>query len=290
MGNEIKTVGIMPHVRKAQSLHVAGELLGWLEEKGIEARIELEDARAMGCLERGMESALFLRGLDLIVSLGGDGAMLRAAAAAYEADAPVVGINLGKKGFLTAMEAERMYPGLEEILDGRFELQERMLLECTLGEEGAGTSHFALNEIAVGKRELQRMIRLEVDIGGSYFHFYAGDGVIFSTPTGSTAYSLSAGGPIVDPQLDCIILTPICSHSLMDRSVIISPHSTIEVLVEREKVLPSLSLDGREEIELPRGGKVLIRMARRRLKMVKLRGYSFYNLLRDKFDFPGSEK
>jgi NAD+ kinase len=290
MGNAIKTIGIMPHARKAQSLHVAGELADWLERRGIEARITLEDAQAMGCPERGVDSALFLGGLDIIVSLGGDGAMLRAAASAYEADTPVVGINLGKKGFLTAMEAEHMYPGLEEILAGRFSLQERMLLECTLGEDDTVVSHFALNEVAVGKRELQRMIRLEVDIGGSYFHFYAGDGVIFSTPTGSTAYSLSAGGPIVDPQLDCIILTPICSHSLMDRSVIISPHSTIEVLVEREKVLPSLSLDGREEIELPRGGKVFIRKAERRLKIVKLQGYSFYNLLRDKFDFPGSEK
>ncbi|MEW6552980.1 MAG: NAD(+)/NADH kinase [Actinomycetota bacterium] len=290
MGSEIKTVGIMPHARKARSLHVAGELADWLQQRGITARIPREDAIAMGRPEKGSDGAQYLDGLDIIVSLGGDGAMLRAAAAAYEADTPVVGINLGKKGFLTAMEEEHMYPGLEEILAGRFELQERMLLECMLGDDAAGTSHFALNEIAVGKRELQRMVRLEVDIDGSYFHYYAGDGVIFSTPTGSTAYSLSAGGPIVDPGLDCIILTPICSHSLMDRSVIISPHSTIEVLVEREKVLPSLSLDGREEIELPRGGEVLIRKAGRRLKMIKLQGYSFYNLLRDKFDFPGSEK
>jgi len=114
--------------------------------------------------------------------------------------------------------------------------------------------------------------------------------VIFSTPTGSTAYSLSAGGPIVDPSLDCIILTPICSHSLMDRSVIISPESRIEVLVQREKVLPSLSFDGREEIELPRGGKVIVKRAGMRLKMIKPVNYSFYDLLRDKFDFPESGK
>jgi NAD+ kinase len=290
MGKEIRTVGIMPHARKEQSLLVACQLMDWLKDRGIEAKVMYEDARAMGCPEKGSDRAGFLSGLDLVISLGGDGAMLRAAASAYEAESPVVGINLGKKGFLTAMEAERMYPGLEEILAGRFLVQERMLLQCTLAGSSPAVPHYALNEIAVGKRELQRMIRLEVDIGGRYFHFYAGDGVIFSTPTGSTAYSLSAGGPIVDPLLDCIILTPICSHSLMDRSVIISPDSTIEVLVHREKVLPSLSLDGREEIELPHGGEVIIRRAERRLKMVKLEGYSFYNLLRDKFDFPGSEK
>jgi NAD+ kinase len=130
------------------------------------------------------------------------------------------------------------------------------------------------------------MIRLEVEINGNYFHYYSGDGVIFSTPTGSTAYSLSAGGPIVEPTLECIILTPICSHSLVDRSVIISPQSEIEVLARREKVMPSISVDGREEVELPHGGKVLIRKAPRRLKMIKKAGYSFYSLLLEKFEFP----
>ncbi len=282
----IRTVGIMPHARRQQSLEMARQLLGWLDDRGMEVKALHEDAQAMGLPGRGMDRSEFLAGLDLVVSLGGDGAMLRAAAAAYEADAPVVGINLGRKGFLTAMEAGHMYTGLAEILEGRFLVQERMLLQCTLGEESPHAVHYALNEIALGKRELQRMIRLEVAIGGRYFHYYAGDGIIFSTPTGSTAYSLSAGGPIVDPLLDCIIITPICSHSLMDRSVILSPDSTIEVLVQREEVLPSISLDGREEMEMPHGDKVFIRRAERRLKMVKLEGYSFYSLLRDKFDFP----
>ena len=290
MGSEIKTVGIMPHAQKELSLDVARQLANWLKGRSVGVRIMREDAQAMGYTEEGVDSGEFAQGLDLVISLGGDGAMLRAAATAYKIGVPVIGINLGKKGFLTAVEADRMYPGMEDLLAGRYLVQERMMLECSLPDEGSNESHFALNEVAVGKRELQRMIRLEVDINGRYFHYYAGDGVIFSTPTGSTAYSLSAGGPIVDPLLDCMILTPICSHSLMDRSVIISPDSTIEVLVQREKVLPSISLDGREEIELPHGGKVLIRRAERRLKMIKMETYSFYNLLRDKFDFPGSAK
>ena len=285
----MKAIGVMPHVRKEAALEVAGDVVDWLEKKGKEARVLPEDAWAMGRPEGGVKWEEFMRGLDLVVSLGGDGTMLRAAALAFEAQAPVGGVNLGKKGFLTAMEMEHMYDGLEDIFAGRYLLQERMMLEC-VPEEGAGERYYALNEVVVGKRELQRMIRLEVDINGRYFYFYSGDGVIFSTPTGSTAYSLSAGGPIVDPSLDCIILTPICSHSLMDRSVIISPDSEIEVLVQREKVLPSLSFDGREEIGLPRGGKVIIKRAGRRLKMIKLVNYSFYNLLRDKFDFPEGGK
>jgi NAD+ kinase len=208
--------------------------------------------------------------------------MLRAASYAYEAGVPVVGINLGKMGFLTAMEVGEMKEGLRSIFAGRCLLQERMMLRC----EVEGESRHALNEVVVGRRELQRMVRMEVYINGRYFHNYAGDGVIFSTPTGSTAYSLSAGGPIVEPEQECIILTPICSHSLMDRSVILSPRSEIEVRVLGDKSLPSLSLDGREEVDLPGGGEIRIKRAERKLKMIKLPDYSFYDLLREKFDFP----
>lgn len=279
-------VGIMPHYLKEETLRTARELRGWLEERGRKVRILEEDARAMGCPQLGVSREEFLHQLHLVISLGGDGAMLRASSLAYQADAPVVGVNLGKKGFLTAMEMDGMYQGLERILAGRFLLQERMVLECRIEKEEGGVTHYAVNEVVVGKRELQRMMRLEVDINGRYFHYYAGDGVIFSTPTGSTAYSLSAGGPIVDPNLDCIILTPICSHSLVDRSVIISPQSEITVKVQRERVMPSVSVDGREEVEMDLGGTVLIRRASRRLKMLKMEDYSFYNLLREKFDFP----
>jgi NAD+ kinase len=290
MAVEIKAIGIIPHAVKESALRVAEDTVEWLKGKGI--RAETITSRADGAASS--QDAQFVedvaRGMDLILSLGGDGAMLRAAALAYRVEIPVMGINLGKKGFLTAMESDQMNWGLEEILAGRFLLQERMMLECVLEKDGDTKHYYALNEVAVGKKELQRMVRLEVDINGRYFHFYSGDGVIFSSPTGSTAYSLSAGGPVVDPALECIILTPICSHSLMDRSVIISPQSEIEVMVERERVLPTLSFDGREEIELPHGGRTIIRRAEKRLKMVKMLDYSFYNLLRDKFDFPEGGK
>ena len=290
MGREMKAVGVMPHAYKDDAIRVARDVIRWLEEMGKEARVLSEDERALGSQAKAMDKEDFINDLDLVISLGGDGSMLRAAAVAYEAEAHVVGVNMGKKGFLTAMELEGMTQGLEEIFAGHYILQERMMLECRMGDGEEAECHYALNEVVVGKRELQRMIRLEVDINSRYFHFYSGDGVIFATPTGSTAYSLSAGGPIVDPSLDCIILTPICSHSLMDRSVIISPESEIEVLVQRERVMPSLSFDGREEVGLPRGGKIVMRRAERRLQMIKLKTYSFYNLLRDKFDFPESEK
>lgn len=284
-----EVIGLMPNVRKDDVLRVAGEVAAWLRRQGKEVRLLSEDAQAMGLKEQGMDRESFMRGLDLVISLGGDGAMLRAVALACEAQVPVVGVNLGKKGFLTAIDADRVYPGLEEVFAGHCLIQERMMLACTVIEEGKEETHYALNEVVVGKRELQSMIRLEVDINGRYFHFYSGDGVIFSTPTGSTGYSLSSGGPIVDPDLDCIILTPVCSHSLLDRSVIISPQSEISVLVRREKVMPSLSFDGREEIGLPGGGHIIIRRAERRVGVIQLPDYNFYQLLRDKFNFPQDE-
>lgn len=282
----MNVIGIMPHARKKAALEVAIDVIDWMESRGKTVRLLPEDAIAIGCPEKSVGREDFICDLDLVVALGGDGTMLRAAALAFEGESPVVGINLGKKGFLTALQAENMYPGLEGIFAGRYLLQERMMLECRVEGDYGNGQHYALNEVVVGKRELQWMVRLEVDINGRYFHYYSGDGVIFSTPTGSTAYSLSAGGPILDPDVDCIILTPICSHSLMDRSVIISPESEIQVVVQREKAMPSLSFDGREELGLPEGGKVLIGKASRRLKMIKPPNYSFYNLLRDKFDFP----
>jgi NAD+ kinase len=285
----MKNVGIMPHSGKVEAVQVAIDMIDWLESRGKTARFLPEDAEVASCPERGMSREEFTCDLDLVVSLGGDGAMLRAVSLAFEADSPVVGINLGKKGFLTALQLANMYPGLEDIFAGRYLLQERMMLECSL-EEHRQARHYALNEVVVGKRELQWMVRLEVDINTDYFHYYSGDGMIFATPTGSTAYSLSAGGPILDPGVDCIILTPICSHSLMDRSVIIAPESEVRVVVERGKAMPSLSFDGREEVELPEGGQVVIRKAERRLKIIKSLDYSFYNLLRDKFDFPEAGK
>jgi NAD+ kinase len=286
----MKNIGIMPHSGKDEAIKVAIDLIDWLESRGKTARFLPEDAEVAGCPEKSLPLEEFLCDLDLVISLGGDGAMLRASSLAFEAQSPVVGINLGKKGFLTALQSENMYPGLEDIFGGGYLMQERMMLECKLGEGHDREVHYALNEVVVGKRELQWMVRLEVDINNKYFHYYSGDGVIFATPTGSTAYSLSAGGPILDPNVDCIILTPICSHSLMDRSVIIEPKSEVRVVVERGKAMPSLSIDGREELGLPDGGEIIVRKADRRLKMIKSLNYSFYNLLREKFDFPEAGK
>jgi len=278
-------VGIVPNVAKPQAREAAGVICDLLRGRGMSPRLLRQDAEALGMSEVGTEEEDFLRGLDLVVALGGDGTMLRAALLAFRADVPVVGVNMGKKGFLTAMDLEDLPGGFLEVLTGRTVVQERMVLECQV----EGKVFHSFNEVVAGKHELQHMVHLEVFVDGRFFHAYSGDGVIFSTPTGSTAYSLSAGGPIVDPSLECIILTPVCSHSLIDRSVVLHPDSRLEVKVFREKVLPSLSFDGREEVTLPEGGCFRLGRAERKLKILKLPDYSFYELLREKFDFPAQE-
>ncbi len=278
----LKAVGLVPNVAKPGASEATRTLLRILQEQGVSPRLLLSDAEALDMEGEGLGEQDFIRGLDLVISLGGDGTMLRAAMLAFRADVPVVGVNMGKKGFLTAMDLEDLPDGLTAVLEGRCLQQERMVLECEVGEK----VFYAFNEVVAGKRELQHMVQLEVFINGRFFHAYSGDGVIFSTPTGSTAYSLSAGGPIVEPSLECIILTPICSHSLMDRSVILHPETRLEVRVLREKVMPSLSFDGREEVTLPEGGSFRLGKADRKLRIIKLPDYSFYELLREKFDFP----
>lgn len=280
-----KTVGIVPNVAKPRAGEATKMLWDILQEQGMCPRLLRPDAEALGVGRGGVEENEFFQDLDLVISLGGDGTMLRAAMIAFRADVPVVGINMGKKGFLTAMDLEDLPEGLLGILSGGYLLQKRMVLECQVAER----VFYVFNEVVAGKRELQHMMRLEVFINGRFFHAYSGDGVIFSTPTGSTAYSLSAGGPIVEPSLECVILTPICSHSLMDRSVVLDPESELEVRVFREKVMPSLSFDGREEVVLPEGGSFRLGRAKRKLKILKHPDYSFYELLREKFDFPGEE-
>ncbi len=282
----IQTVGIVPNVFKDNVLAAAGKLAAWLEERGRSVRVLSEDAQVLGLAPPGYSRADFTDGVDIILSLGGDGTVLRAVDLAYERSTPLLGINLGKMGFLTAFGQAEMYQALERVLAGEFIVQQRTLLECSIHRPGWERAFHALNEIVVGRTTLRRMVRLDVYINDEYFNFYLGDGLIFATATGSTAYSLSAGGPIMEPNLNCILMTPVCSHSLMARSVVLAAQDKVEIKFPPQKVNPALSIDGREELQLEPGQVIELRTAPRSLPLVKLPGYSFFGLVRQKFKFP----
>lgn len=225
---------------------------------------------------------------DLVVSVGGDGTFLRAARVAAEADCPVLGVKVGRLGFLTETEPG---PGALELvrnaLEGRSRVEERL---AVMGESENGTSfpaQWAMNEIMVEKWTRHRLVRLAVHVGDEYVTTFSADGVIVATPTGSTAYSFSARGPIVSPRVECLILTPIAAHMVFDRSFVLGAEQVVvlEVVGDEPGVL---SADGREGIELPVGSRVRILAAPRPARLVaKDDGPGFLTRVRDKFDLPG---
>jgi len=226
---------------------------------------------------------LDVEGLDVVISLGGDGTMLRAVDAAYEAGVPVLGVNVGQMGYLTEVEPADFDAALDRIVAGDYEVAERMVLEIDVVSDGpaAGRWH-ALNEAVLEKVHTGRLARLEVDVNGTFFTTYAADGVIVATPTGSTAYSFSARGPIVSPRHRCVLLTPVSPHMLFDRSLVLDPEEVLRFTVCDEGCV-SLTTDGRELGELAAGDVVSCRGGARPARIVTFAPRDFHQILKAKF-------
>jgi len=221
--------------------------------------------------------------IDLVVTLGGDGALLGGARWAAPAGTPVLGVNLGRLGFLTAVSMEEMEEALGRIAEGDFVLDTRMALEVRLEHEKKTVEPFyALNDAVLHRGGLVRVVHLKVWVDEEEVGLYRGDGVIVSTPTGSTAYSLSAGAPILDPRLDAIVITPICPHMLAVRPLVLraSAQITLQVVSSPEDLI--LTVDGQVGSELKPGDRVVVSKAREPVRLVRLPEQSFFSLLRRK--------
>jgi NAD+ kinase len=230
-------------------------------------------------------------GVDLLITLGGDGTLLWGARLVAEQDVPVLGINLGHMGFLTSISQGGIEEALERLLKGDYAIDTRSTLDARLvGERGSVHARYlALNDFVIHKRGMARVTRLELlvgegeareEIGG-----FSGDGVVISTPTGSTAYSLSAGGPIVAPGMGCMIVTPICPHTLSVRPMVISAEETLTVLPLDRAGKLVLTVDGQEKAELSTGESVVVRKAGARVKLVRVPGQTFFSTLRQKLNW-----
>jgi len=275
---------LVVHPARPAAEGAAVELERWLGEREVEVRRwdgpRTEDARS---------ALAFAEGLDLVVSIGGDGTFLRAAHLASRGDVPVLGVKVGRMGFLTEAEPDEAPAVLGRMLTDAARIEERL---AVLAEsDGASFDpQWALNEVIVEKRARHRLIRLAVFVGESYVTTFSADGVIVATPTGSTAYSFSAGGPIVSPSVPCIVVTPIAAHMVFDRSLVLGPDErvTLEVLGEEEGLV---SADGRESLELPVGSRVRIGAAPRPARFVRRDDApGFIELVRDKFGLPGPDE
>ncbi|HEX2057241.1 MAG TPA: NAD(+)/NADH kinase [Actinomycetota bacterium] len=225
---------------------------------------------------------------DLVVSLGGDGTMLRGAQLAHAADVPLLGVNLGTLGYLTEVDAEHEVAALRRVLAGDYETQDRMMLACSVaGSADAPGPFVGLNEVLVERAARQRLVRLGVSVGGESLGDFNADGIIVATPTGSTAYALSAGGPIVSPRAACLVVVPVSAHMVFSRPFVLADDEVVEISVRDSGPPASLSLDGHLGCELASGGTVIVRRHERPLKLVRLGGPRFIERLRTKMNLPG---
>jgi len=221
---------------------------------------------------------------DLIIAIGGDGTMLYAARLAREHDVPLLGINRGRLGFLADVLPDEMLQSLAKILDGDYSRESRLMLDARLEtSDGGVTRTAAMNDIVLQRRGTGRMVDFETSIAGQYVNTHSGDGLIVATPTGSTAYALSCGGPIIEPQLDAIVVVPVCPHTLSDRPVVIPANLEIEVkLLDREDTLAEVAADGHSFGALSADDRLLIGAADKRITLIHPPGYDFYEILRSK--------
>lgn len=278
----MRQVGIIANLGKRDALKVAEELLAWLEARGLGVLLETELAAGLGRSELGRSREQLAEGVDFVIVLGGDGTLLGAARAVAPAGRPLLGVNLGRLGFLTEIELGDLYRRLPDFLAGRYVLDERMFLEVR-GQDGRLPVRPALNEVVITKGAFARLIHLHTYVNDTYVDTYPADGLIVATPTGSTAYSLAAGGPIVEPGVDVIILTPICPHSLYARAMVLNANDVVRVKIEAGHRDLSLTIDGQEGYNLSPGDEIIIRRNERfRARLLRSPDWRFHDLLRRK--------
>jgi NAD+ kinase len=278
----IRKVGIISKPGSPQAEVVVPQLLAWLKERGVQVRCDEYTAVYAGC-DAVSPRDMVPDGTQLMIVLGGDGTLLSAARAIGGRSIPLFAVNLGGLGFLTAITVLELFPELERALHGEYRIAPRNMLRCDLVRGGKKIAEYdALNDVVVAKAALARMIDLDTYVDGSFMCAYKADGLIIATPTGSTAYSLSAGGPIVFPKVSALCITPICPHMLTNRPVIVPGSSTIKVVSLAEDDSGFLTVDGQVGEGLKHGDHVICSMSEKTLCLIRPPKMLFFDVLRAK--------
>jgi len=279
----MRTIGIISKPQQESIRAIVPGLLDWLKQRNIEALCDRETAECIGPRCTALSREELAARADLLLVLGGDGTLLAVARAAGDREVPILPVNLGSLGFLTSVKLDELYGVLEEVLSGKHRTSERIQLLTEIQRSGATVAtHRALNDAVLGKAPLARIIDMDLSINGQYVCSYRADGLIISTPTGSTAYSLSAGGPIVYPVVDAFVITPICPHSLTNRPLVVPDSMTLELGCSAGDDAAYLTLDGQVGVELKPGDRVVIRKAPTRVKLVRPSRKTYFEILRSK--------
>ena len=280
MSTQIQRVAVVAKRVSPEALLAASELAHWLSRRGLDVDIDESVAERQG--NSGLGRFDTKTAYDLVMVLGGDGTLL-SVARDDDVQSPLLGVNLGYLGFLTDVRRNELYPALMEVLAGKFEIEKRSLLDVRLDRRGGGRQDYrVLNDAVINKSALARIIELTLEVDDKRVTTYRSDGLIISTPTGSTAYNLSADGPILTPQLPVVVLTPICPHTISMRPIVVSDSSTIVVGLETGREEVYLTLDGQEGTKIAAGDRVTVRRSEAEVELVKVTGRSFFDNLRDK--------
>ncbi len=282
-GQTFHAIGILSRPRREQLSVVVPPLLKWLEARGVKPVLDEETAAALLGNSKGRSRSLVADASQLLLVLGGDGTMLAAARLAAPRRIPILPVNMGSLGFLTSFTLDELYPALEETLAGQASVSQRVMLQADLVRSGSVIDiQCALNDAVIHKGALARMIQLELSINSDFVCRYRADGLIVSSPTGSTAYSLSANGPIVHPSVEAFVITPICPHMLSDRPLVIQDSSCIEVGLNGDVESVYLTIDGQRGIPMQPTDILRVRRAEQHLQLIQPPKKPYFEILRSK--------
>jgi NAD+ kinase len=286
--SSIKRIGIVLKPHQPEALKTICELVVWLAERDIKLvggpEIQREQIEhETGCPVNQVETERLADDVDLMLVLGGDGTMFATARMIGDHDVPVLGVNYGGLGYLAEFRIEELFTGLEAILAGNYRLDRRVMLAVELLRAGEPPkSSRVLNDVVINKSALARIIEIEAYLNGQFVNSFRADGLIVSTPTGSTAYNLSAGGPVIFPSMNAVVITPICPFTLSNRPIVVPDDAEIELLLKTDKEDVSLTLDGQVGFPLEVGDRVLIRKSRTTFNLIQPSNRNYFDVLRDK--------
>jgi NAD+ kinase len=280
-------IGLIAHTGKPGVAEMTRTLAQQLEQKGLTVLVETATADLAGIPSKHSISELGGE-VDLLVVLGGDGTILHCVGQLGDNIKPVFGINMGALGFLTCANSTAYAEAVECIASGNMVFSERSLLDVAVNSNGDASRMIALNDVVFSRGEVSRLIRLKTSVNGEVLTEFNADGLIVATPTGSTAYSLSAGGPILAPESGAFVITPICPHVLTNRSIIVDENAVIDIEVTEHEYPVFLTVDGREPVRIEMGVTVQIKKSARVLPLASLPGVSFFGVVRQKLKWSGS--
>ena len=285
MANQVsthKTAAVISRPGRPQVAEIMPDLLNWFMEHNYRVIVDEHTAKYVSTQELVPRSAMGLRALDLVVVLGGDGTLLSAARITAAIDVPLLGVNLGSLGFLTEVPLQSLYSMLDAIAQGRAPIEQRTLIKVEIHRDGVVRgSYLVFNDAVVNKTPLARLNTYDLYVDKTFVSGYRADGMIIATPTGSTAYSLSAGGPVLMPSVRALVITPVAPHSLTHRPLVVPDSSEIEILLRSEEEVAYLSLDGQPGLDLRDGDRVRCRRSEHMVSLFRT-GTDFFTVLRSK--------